>query len=312
MVKTIAAALFVGLLASPGLAQTFAPGSIPASAPGVSSASALGSSSAPAPTPGSGTWNGLPDRFQVDVGLFNAAGKTVLKATIGSGASDEVNFENDLGLPGSARTFWVYASMRPLKHRQRHQLGVNYTSIQRSSGTKVLARSFTWNGQVYDAGLSATGSMGTNIVSAYYRFSVVKKDRFEIGPTAGLGFLKLSADIKAQGIVTPPGGVPITRTLDESKSGGYPTGDIGGFVNIWVNKRTVIRGDFLYIYIAPGEIVASVSDGRLGVDYYPWRHAGIGLQYKYNRFRYDQGIRSSTLGGSITYQGLQVYGSFLF
>jgi hypothetical protein len=43
-----------------------------------------------------------------------------------------------------------------------------------------------------------------------------------------------------------------------------------------------------------------------------FKNAGIGVQYKYNRYSYDRGILVSELGGEVTYEGFQVFLSFLF
>ena len=40
--------------------------------------------------------------------------------------------------------------------------------------------------------------------------------------------------------------------------------------------------------------------------------AGLGVQYKFNRYRYQRGILSSDPAGEITYKGFQLYLSFLF
>ncbi len=117
-----------------------------------------------------------------------------------------------------------------------------------------------------------------DLLSTYYRFAVSKRDRFEIGVATGLGFLQLRASVKAQGSLTGPGGQIKTVNLDESGELGVPTGDIGGYFNAWLSKRVVVRGDYLYILIRPSDMEASVADWRLAVDFYPWRHAGIGVQ----------------------------------
>jgi hypothetical protein len=64
--------------------------------------------------------------------------------------------------------------------------------------------------------------------------------------------------------------------------------------------------------VTPGNTEASVQDWRLGADYYFFRNAGLGIQYKYNKYTYDRGILVSQLGGAITDQGVQVFLSFLF
>ena len=255
------------------------------------------------------SWSDLPDRFQVDAGFFyvNLATKLTFQGTIGP--ADEVSFEKDLGVSDVASTYWLDTTLRL---GRRHQFKLSYVSVTRDGDPRILTRDFIWNDEVYTAGLSASGSLGTNVLSAYYRLAVIKRDRFEIGPALGLGYLKLNARIAAQGSLTKPGGQIEAVSLDESGSLGVPTGDIGGFFNAWLSKRVVMRGDFLYIVVKPGEWEASVTDWRIGVDFYPWRHVGIGTQYKYNSFRYEQPVSEMNVSGEVKYKGLQVYASFLF
>ena len=293
MCKLVVSTLLFGLMTVPVLAQTSA--EVPAAAALPASAAA--------------TRNALPDRFQVDTGWFRIDSNTVLWLQNGAGIRSEVNFEDDLGLSPHASTFWVDATWRP---GRRHQLKLSFTKLSRESQSKVLSRSFTWNDKEFSAGLSATGSAGTNITSGYYRFSLVRNDRFEIGPAIGVGYLTLTAGISAEGTLVVPGFAPQAVRLDESGSYGHITGDIGAFVNVWASRNAVVRGDFLYIVVKPGETRASVTDSRVAFDYYPWTHVGLGAQYKYNKYSYDQGIRTASLGGNLTYKGAQVYLSFLF
>jgi len=255
------------------------------------------------------SWNDLPDRFQIDAGYFRLNAASTLKLTGTLGGGTDVNFERDLGTPKTANTFWLDTTLRM---GRRHQIKVGYINFTREGTPRTLTRSFTWNDKVYTAGLTATGSLETALFSTYYRFAIVKRDRFEFGPAAGLGYLKLTAAIGATGTFTKPDGQVSSVNYNDSGSLGVPTGDLGAFFNAWLAKRVVLRGDFLYIMVKPGDWDASVTDGRLGVDFYPWRHVGIGAQYKYNKYSYDRILTQAGLGGSVAYQGFQVYASFLF
>jgi predicted porin len=201
-------------------------------------------------------------------------------------------------------TFWVDGTWRV---GRRHQLNLGYTRLDRDRADFEIQRTFTWGGETYEAGLQASTSTGADILGGYYRFAVVRNDRFEIGPTVGIGYLWLDATIRATGTIAGA-----SRTLDESASTGSITGAVGGYANAWLTKRLVARADFLYIKVTPGETDASVTDWRLGADYYFLRNAGLGVQYKYNKYTYDRGILVSKLGGEITYHGFQVFLSFLF
>jgi len=250
------------------------------------------------------TWNGLPDRFQIDTGYFRVSGESVLRYN-----GDEVDFNDDLGVEPKADTFWLDATWRL---GRRHQVKVGYTRITRERANRTLTRDFEWGGTTYSAGLSASATTGADILGGYYRFSVFRDDRFEIGPTVGIGELWIRAGIKATGTVSGPGGSPVEETRDRSTSTASITGAVGAFATAWATKRLAVRGDFLYIKVSPGETDASITDWRIGADYYLFRHAGLGIQYKYNSYSYQRGVLSSTLGGDVTYEGVQVFASFLF
>jgi len=255
-----------------------------------------------------GTWNDLPDRFQIDTGYFRLSANTVLRYNGPQGQSGEVDFEEDLGLDQQVDTFWVDGTWRV---GRRHQLKLGFTRVSRETPDYTLQREFSWGGQTYSAGLSATSSSTSDILGGYYRFAIFRNDRVEIGPTLGVGYLWLEARIKATGTVSGPGGSE-TRTLDEGASTGSITGAVGGYVEAWPARRFVVRGDFLYIKVNPEDSEASVTDWRVSADYYFFKNAGLGVQWKYNQYSYDRGIVASKLGGELTYDGFQVFLTFRF
>jgi hypothetical protein len=251
-----------------------------------------------------GAWSDVPDRFQIDAGYFNISANTVLRYNAGPGLAGDVDFEKDLGLNQDASTFWVDGTWRV---GRRHQVKLAFTRLNRNRDAFSLQRDFTWGGEVYSAGLEANAETGAGILAGYYRFAIVRNERFEIGPAIGIGYLSLTARIRATGSV---GGV--SRALDQSASTGSVTGAIGGYASGWLTKRLVAHGDFLYLKASPGDSTASITDWRLGADYYFLRNAGLGVQYKYDRYSYDRGLLVSRLGGEITYEGFQVFASFRF
>jgi hypothetical protein len=266
------------------------------------SSPALAQSSSP------GTWNGLPDRFQIDTGYFRLNANTLLRYNGPQGGSGEIDFEQDLGLPETVNTFWVDATWRV---GRRHQLKLAVTRVSRDRPDFTLQRDFTWGGQTYNAGLSATTTSAESILGGYYRFAIFRNDRFEIGPTIGVGYLWIDARIKATGTVSGPGGSE-ARTLDEGTSTGSITGAVGGYAAAWLAKRLVVQGDYLYIKVKPENSEASVTDWRVAVDYYFSRSVGVGAQYKYNKYSYDRGILVSQLGGELTFDGGQLFLTFRF
>jgi hypothetical protein len=254
------------------------------------------------------TWNGLSDRFQIDTGYFNLKSDTLLRYNSPASQTGEVSLEKDLGIDDQVDTFWVDATWRV---GRRHQLKLAFTRFNRDRADYNLQRDFTWGGETYNAGLSATTSNRNSIVGGYYRFALFRNDRFEIGPTLGIGYLNLEARIKATGTVSGPGGSE-SKTLDKDASIGSMTGAVGGYAEAWPARRLVLQGDFLYIKVKPGDSEAAVTDWRVAADYYFFKNAGLGVQYKYNRYSYDRGILVSKLGGQVTFEGFQVFLSFRF
>ena len=247
----------------------------------------------------------LPDRFQIDTGYFRLNPSTVLTY---KGSSD-VDFQRDLGLDSAVATFWVDSTWRV---GRRHQLKLAFTTFNQEQADHTLQRDFTWGGQVYSAGLSASAKTGADLLGGYYRFSIVRNDRFEIGPAIGFGYLWVDASIKATGTATGPNGSTQSQTLDRSGSLSSPTGAIGAFASGYLTKRLVAQGDFLYIKVTSGDTDSSVTDWRLGADYYFFRNAGLAVQYKYNKYTYDRGLIATKLGGTITYEGIQLFLTFRF
>jgi hypothetical protein len=265
---------------------------------------AVGLLASPAWAQSSGTWNGLPDRFQIDTGYFHLTADTRLRFDAPFGASGDVDFEKDLGQDEQVDTFWVDGTWRV---GRRHQLKLGFTKVSRERADYTLQRDFVWGGQTFDAGLSASSSSSADILGGYYRFAIVRNDRIEIGPSVGVGYLWLDARIQATGGV---GGQ--SRSRDVAASASSITGAVGGYASAWLTRRLVVHGDFLYIKVTPENDEASITDWRLAADYYFSRHVGAGVQYKYNQYSQDRGFLVAKLGGDITFEGFQVFATFLF
>jgi len=263
----------------------------------------------PQPPPARESWNNLPDRLRLDAGYAFLNFDTSLKLQGTGGPANEVNFERDIGVPRSADSYWLGATIRL---SPRNHVKISYFNVERQGQPTTLTRDFTWEDGVYTAGFTATGQTGMELLSASFRFAIVRRDRFQIGLASGLGYLKLNAYLKAQGTLTGPNGRIESVSLDGGGELAAPTGGIGGFAEVWVAKRVVVRGDYVYIGIKPSNWEASVTDWRIAADIYPLRHLGFGVQYRSNEFRYLLSEEDRTLGGTLKYNGVQIYASLLF
>ena len=244
-------------------------------------------------------------RLQLDIGYFNLTADTALKYSGGSdGQAGEVNFEKDLGQDNVVDTFWLDSTWRL---GRRHQLKLGYTQLSRERKDHTLQRDFVWGGQTYTAGLTADADTSSKILGGYYRFAIVRNDRFEFGPSVGVGHLWMEAGIKATGTVGSQ-----TRTLDHTASASSITGALGGYSDVRPVRNLALHADYLYIKVTLDKQEASVTDWRLAGDYFFTRHIGLGAQYKYNKYRQAVGVGSTELGGEIVFQGFQAFLTFRF
>ena len=238
----------------------------------------------------------VPDRFRIEAGGFRIGADTNLTFDT-VGGSTPVDFES-LDVPKNATRFYVEGFWRPWR---RHQFSLSWYRNRREGDPHTVQRDFTWGDRVITAGATATGTVSSSFLSGAYRFAAYKNDRFEIGPSIGIGHLSLEAGIEGQ-LSANASSVP----FDISRDLGQPTGDLGGYFYWWPLRRLLVRGDLRYILVKPENAEASITDGRGAVLYHPWRNVGVGLQYTYTKFRYDRDILSTELGGALRYSGGQV------
>jgi len=253
------------------------------------------------------SFSDVPERFRLELGGFRIGADSELTFNSSGGARPPVNFES-LNLLDNATRVYVEGFWRPWR---RHEFSLSWYRNARNGEGTTTQRDFTWGDRVITVGTSVNARLSSSYLSGVYRFAAYKNDRFEIGPSVGIGYLSTDAGIEGEGSVTGGAGTA-SRPFDLSADIGQPTGDLGAYLYWWPLRRLLVRGDFRYILVKPGNSEASVTDARAAVLYHPWRHIGIGLQYTGQKFRYDRDILSRELGGRIRYRGGQVLVSAAF
>ena len=246
-------------------------------------------------------YSDVPDRFRVEVGGFRIGADTNLTLNTSGGSRRPVDFEA-LNLPDNATRAYVEGFWRPWR---RHQFSLSFYRNNRDGDPTTVERELTWGDRVIAVGTTVSARVNSHYLSGVYRFAAYKNDRFEIGPSLGIGYLSIEAGIRWQVRATGAAGT-VSVPFDVSRSMGQPTGDLGGYLLWWPIRRLLVRGDMRYIIVKPGDSEASVTDGRAAAVYHPWRNFGVGLQYTYTKFRYDRDILSRELGGSLRYSGGQL------
>ena len=253
----------------------------------------------------SGAWNGLADRFQIDTGYFRLSADTVLRFN-GPQGSGDVNLEKDLGVNENVNTFWVDATWRV---GRRHQLKLAYTRFSRDRADYTLAARLHLGRR--DLQRRALGDDDVRhrhpggllpfrgLPQRALRDRPDRRHRLPLDRTPASRPRARSADRRA-------------AQLDQSASTGSITGAVGGYTKGWLTKRLVSAGGLPLHQGESGRYggVGHRLADRGGLLLLP--NAGLGVQYKYNKYSYDRGILVTKLGGQMTFQGGQIFLTFLF
>ena len=219
-----------------------------------------------------GTWNGLPDRFQIDTGYFRMSASTVLRYDGPRAPGRSTSRRTWVSTRPSTSSGWTggggSAAATSSSSGSRGRTGTPATTPSSASSCGGARRTAPGSKPrppatpTSSAGATASRSSGTTASRSV--------------PRIGVGYLWLEARVQASGTVSGPGGVAQTRTLDEGASTGSITGAIGGYAEVWPAKRLVLRGDFLYVKVTPENAEASVTDWRVAADWYFMRNVGVG------------------------------------
>jgi hypothetical protein len=251
--------------------------------------------------PGRAQGTDVPQRFWIELGGFSVTSDTDLRLSSQRLGGTTISFEEDLDLPdrsnrGFLELFW--------RAGRRHLISVNVSRLHRDGPGRTIQREINWGDTVFPVGATLNGSVGSDYLSAAYRFAAYKNDTFEIGPAIGLGYLWLKAGVEG----TTLGGV----TFERESSTPSPTGNLGAYIWWWPAKRVLVRGDIRYIIVKPENSEQSITEGRAGVTWYPWTRFGFGAQYLFTKFRAERDILSTELSGQYRYGGVQLVVSFAF
>jgi hypothetical protein len=249
----------------------------------------------------------VPDRFRLEVGGFRIGSDTELTFDTSGGSRPPVNFES-LDVPENASRFYIEGFWRP---GRRHQVSLSWYRNDREGDPNVVERDFNWGDQAVTVGMTVTARVDSSYLSGVYRFAAYKSDRFEIGPSVGIGYLSIETELGGDATLTGDQGSP-SRPFNVSRGLNQPTGDLGGYLYWWPVRRLLVRGEARYILVKPEDAEAAVTEGRVATLYHVSRNIGVGLQYTYSKFRYDRDILSTEIGGSLRQSGGQLVLSAAF
>ena len=236
----------------------------------------------------------ITDRFAVRGSFFDSAVSTTLRVdNRATGlAGTTVNGEHDLGLRG--RVYQGRVEMY-IRMRERNRLRVDYFESDRSA-THQLSKQVNFADQTFNVNDIATTSLDLRMFGLTYTYSVLKRERFELG--AGLGVYLLQGDARGQ---------VHARELSQEVSGvsAFPTLALDGTWRISSRFSFVARGQYLSGTVR--DFSGSLADYHADFQY-RWR-PNFALGAGYSQLRLSLDVKGGSFPGLVA---LNVHGPEVF
>ena len=217
---------------------------------------------------------------------------------------DEVDWDNTFGDKDVTR-FRLDGVWR---FNERHHMRVMYTDYSHTR-TETLERQITWQDEVFDIGVAATGKSSFTIFEAAYEYAFMRSEDYELAGTFGLHYTTMELSLKAD--VTAPGGGG-TVQIGGPASVDLPL-PVVGLHGIWrMGGNFYLDAHAQYFALSIDDVDGSILNYRAAFLWQPKKYLGIGVGY--DSFNIDVDIDKPRFNGSMdwTYAGPQIFYNFAF
>ena len=235
----------------------------------------------PARAQGSQDWvagKGMDERFRLNLGGFFQRFETTVRVDSEKfGQGTEVNLEDDLGLSSNQANLRADGYWRFGRHGR---IEFAYTGWNRQAD-HVIDRDITIGDTTYHAGASLDSRLRVNLVELYYSYSFWNTPKFEAGLQLGLSGAFSKTQFEGTGTISGGGGSTGGSFSTEDRSLVAPIPAIGIGARWTIVPKLLVSGRFRGLGATIDNVKASSTQGRVALDYYPWKNVGLGAAYDY-------------------------------
>ena len=192
----------------------------------------------------------------------------------------EIDFKRDFDFGGSHQLLFAEASWLPF---ERHQFSVGYHRDQRDN-TRRLSRDIVFNGDTFPVDARVRAEFEYQLFDARYTYWpwLTRQDAF--GLTLGVAAYRL--DLTLSGEISV-GNVGSTQTRSADFDSDVPAPLVGLDYRHAFNEDWRLFADVSAFKASINAIDGHVANVNLGLEWYPWRHAGLALVYTGYELRGD-------------------------
>ncbi|MCE5232490.1 MAG: hypothetical protein ABFC67_13450 [Mizugakiibacter sp.] len=153
-------------------------------------------------------------------------------------------------------------------------------------GARTLDRRVIYDGNAYDIDAAIRSRFGMDFVSAAWHWWLDAGEHDVVGVGIGAAYYRLALDVVGEVTVDGPVGGSAAATSHHSEAAWAPVLTLG-----W--RHAFTRDVRVYVDLSgvrknAGSLQGHIFSGALGVEYFPWEHVGLGVEYAANRIHLDK------------------------
>lgn len=240
------------------------------------------------------------DRMSLWLGGFDAHTDTTISARVDGAhpGADKFNFENDLGLADHRH---VARARLDFLLGDTQGFSLDYYRLDRHSDGRLI-RDIHYAGNNYQAQADLHARLNVDFGSVAYRWWFGHDDDV-FGLGLGAAYYRVNASLMGDVSVD---GTSIDRATASNSEGAWaPILQLG-----WrhaLNDQWRIYADSAGVLKNGGRLRGHVVNAALGVEWFPWRNAGLGAEYGYSRIVLHQHKRLYDANLDLTLRGPSLF-----
>ncbi len=232
---------------------------------------------------------------QLSLGAFFLTSGSEVRLDGEAGAGTRIDWENEFHVDDRDQfridAFWRFAD--------RHKVRLMYFENDRRKNI-VLSRDIHFGDHVFPVDLDVATFFNMRVVELAYEYAFLQRDNLELSASIGIHNTKVEAGLRGTLSTTEGGGAVELVDVKEVGSADGPLPVLGLRVLWGMGHDFYFDGIAQYFVASIDAYDGHVEDYKVGITWYPLRHAGVGLGY--NRFVTRLDVEKSSFSGALKIQ----------
>lgn len=215
-----------------------------------------------------------------------------------------VSLEEFLGVEDSKGVAWGGIEWH---FAQRHSIGFEYFSLERSGGVSdTFSPPIEIGDNFIEAGAIDT-FYNTTVSRLTYGYSLIRSERTDLQLRAGIHIADLEAGVGLAGQICDPGtiptqppGCPVAETRTATEDVTAPLPHIGGSLTYIMTPSLAFNVQAMGFAVEIDSIDGSITEISADVAWQPWQNVGFGVGFRY--FKTSVEGNNSTLNGKFDFE----------